>query len=518
MSARLNQVVPAEPNDGLKPAPRLSSSRACKLPCCAYYIAMRRVNYFMTVAVVAAFCTFAIAGVKFWLALRGEEEQAIRALKNTGVTLAKAFKLQMESDFGTLDAVANLWYVKPKLTRSEFRKFIMSDYFVKDMTMVNTVILAHRIQNHERNAAETDPGSVQLRIDCCNRTTYDRPILGKRCRETAINQCRIPGDRYHFMQARKVNGRGGVYSADWNSSEYLIIMYQEPLELNAGPTGFDFFSKADRKAGFDEAERTGMKAVTKRLKRVFAQYTEYGMLVFNNVFTRRDYKGVRTLIGGNITVQRKQRVIDAGHTPYAIGSIVAVYKVQDMLRTMVESVFPIKEVKDTKIYLFDDRTTTPATEQLIAYYDPMLTQTQGARFLADIADTTKAQVLGRSPRSVVNSRGVDDTSFQFSIVLEPNDAYFSSKTGPYPYYILMVSIAVILIAQLERWLGHPYIISETEYVRALIEAKIRADLEEEIAKSTALAADKVQLSARYGVKDDDEELLSVASDNVKPPA
>jgi len=207
--------------------------------------------------------------------------------------------------------------------------------------------------------------------------------------------------------------------------------------------------------------------------------------VFNNVYTRIENKGVKTILHDDMELQKKQRVIDSGGTPYAIGSVVGVYAVQDMLFEIVNKVFPRDGVKDAKIYLFDERMTTPPYEQFFAFYDPMLSEIESKERMTQNAHLSKAQVLADNPRAVEGMQSINGTTFQFSVLLAPNDDYLSEQTSFYPYCILCISVLLVFVGQCERWLGHPTILSESQLVQAKVEAKMRKDVEEKVASVMA---------------------------------
>jgi len=454
------------------------------LPCISRYLVVQRVNHFTKIALMVAVATLFLALLKFELSLRAEQSHALEALENTGKTVAKSLKLQMEADMSTLDGVANLWALNSRISRMDYRRFITSPYFKDRLLSMNTVMLVHRIKPWQRDSYETDPESVVVRTDCCNGTKYDIP--GSTCRAKAKNQCNIPGaNRFFITEFVTVDGKTQVLPATADASgrnEYLVIMYQEPYELNPGPTGFDIGSQVDRRAAFYEADKTGLKVVSKRLLRVFAARKEFGMLVLNNVFVNNVKYGDKTLLDG-VPIASKSEVMSSGGEPYFIGSVVAVYLLEPMLIKIINKVFG-REIQNTRIYLFDDGAAVSETERLIGLYDPSLSEDQMMDLVIELSERTKAELLF-DKNSQVNTFALEGTKAVFSVGMVPNSNYLAAHVSQVPYYILGISIAIIAISQFERWLGHPWIVSEHELIRAAIEQDLRSKIDEEMKKRKA---------------------------------
>lgn len=500
--SQLSQVVPDEPTRGSdldkqaldKARANLQRMRSIKLPFCARYLVMRRVNHFTKLAIAAAACTFALAMVKFELSLRAERGQALASLENTGKTVAKALKLQMEADFATLDSIANLWHLNSQLSREDFRKYVLSKYFENKLVAIQTIILIHRIKAQHRNTYETDPQSIQVRTDCCNGTRYDIPSQGIYCRAKARNQCNIQGENRFYITAAfpQEDGSRLVLPALPDDPEHLVVFYQEPLENNPGPTGFDIGSLGSRQAAFDEGVETGEKAVTRRMLRVFAVTPEFGMLVWNNVYADKAVYENATLLTDRVEMGTKAQIEEQGREPYALGSVVAVYELQNMFVGIIKKVFG-REIQNTQLLLFDDRAGTPEAERLLAMYDQSLTEEQMSLDMVAKADQTESQLTAGDDVQI-NKFSLERSNTAFSVALIPNENFFSERVSRNPYYILGISLAMVLVGQLERWLGHPWIVSQHQLIKDALEAEIRERLEQ---------------TMRYGdsneVKNDDDE-------------
>lgn len=474
-------------------APKLASKKAMKLPFCAYYVAMRRVNNFTTIALIAAIVTIALAGTKYWLARKSETDAAKDALASTAESVTRAMKLKIEFDLSTLDSVANLWHLDSKMSREAFRQYVLSEYFGPSLSNMETIMLVHRIRAHQRAALENDPAAVQVRRDCCSGTKYDIPSKGWFCRARARNQCRIAGpDRYYFTQKHEYeDGSQAVLPASSNSSEFLVVTYQEPLEKHPGPLGFDMSSCSSSREGFWEADRTGTKGVTKRLARVFSMVPEFGLQVWNNVFVDRQTYGGRTILEG-VNLTKRHKVADAGGDPYSMGSVVAIYKLQELLRSIVEGVFG-RDLRWTKIYLFDDRDDTPVRERLLAIYDTDSTRSAAGVNQEVMDDQNKIldEIVASSEYYELNTFEVADTGARFKLAIVPHEAFLEKHITVKPLVILAISLAVIVAAQVERWLGHPYIVSEFTLTRAKVERELREGLEKRIIKNAAKVSKKV---------------------------
>lgn len=433
---------------------------------------MRRVSHFGKVSIAAAVVTLSLAFVKFHLSQAAEQEHALATLRNTAKTVANALRLQMESDLDVLDSVADMWHLDSQLSRPKFRQYVLSPYFRPKLNAMRTVILVHRIQAQHRDLYETEPGSVEVREDCCNGTAYDIPSEGVYCRARADNQCRITGEPRLYITAafpRPEGGKPEVMPASADDPEHLAVWYQEPLELNPGPTGFDLGSLPSRRAGFEESTETGQKAFTKRLMRHFASVPEYGMLVWNNVFTDKAAFGNSSLLQGAPFCTRAE-VEQQGKEPYAIGSVVAVYTLQQMLTGVIKNVFG-KELEDTRLYLFDERTATGESERLLAIYDTEMTEVQVGNLVVEMGEMHRDDIVAHIEHTQLNRFSISGTQMSLSVAVAPKHDYFRHRVSNVPHFILGISLVMILIAQLERWLGHPLIVSQHGLVRARIESQ-----------------------------------------------
>jgi len=450
----------------------LRKIRTLKLPCCARWIIVVRANHFAKVAVFAVFITVCIASVKYKLSMQAERNLALQTLENTGRTVAKALKTQVEADMAALDEIARLWRFAPTITRDEYRSYILHDYFRRSLSSLETIMLVHRVKAGQRNAYEMDADAIRVRDACCNGTTYDIPSQGKYCRDQAKEQCVISGPSMYHINALFMGNDGSktFRPAPDDANEHLLVWYQEPLELDPKPMGIDVGSIGNRRAAFVKAEKTGMKGFTTRFLRECGNNFEFRMLVFNNVFVDKATHSNHVLKDG-VPFDSKQKLIAAGKEPYAIGSVVGVYKVQMMLYTTMRGVFGA-EIEQTRVYLVDDRATTPASLRFLAYYDPSLGLEQMFDEVLKMARQPSAPWESSEDvqRHAVNISGTDTS---LSIVLEPNSDYFFRRISFTPFCIFLASIVIIIVAQVERWCGHPSIVSQNKLVLIALEAEIR---------------------------------------------
>lgn len=388
-------------------------------------------------------------------------------------TLSNSIKLQFEADLMALDHVANLWRQDSNISRPKFREYVKSEFFQGSLDIMTSVILLHRVLDHQRDAVEADPGSVQVRYDCCNGTVYD---LGeKACRDTAKTQCSIPGERFHFVA---LNTTSKTKDRAPPSPEYTVVMYQEPLENNPGPMGFDMQSHPARRSAWEAAAETGRKQLTKRVERIYSDRAEFGMLAWNPVFVDVAVDGNKTLFDG-VELNSKGEWERQGKTPYAIGSVNGVYLLQNLFYKGIHSVFG-KELSDTRAYLYDVRPGTEPDEALLAVYDPLYTADGLFTEAANNKALTLEQIKQRSEEVQVNAFTLDHTDVEFAVILEPSDRYFGSRITKNAIMVLLLSLGLVLAAQCERWLGHPSILSSEEVWRAKYEADFRKELEERI--------------------------------------
>jgi len=265
-----------------------------------------------------------------------------------------------------------------------------------------------------------------------------------------------------------------------------VMMYMEPLELNPGPMGLDFFSMPDRTAGFLDADESGEKGMTTRMLRAFADTSEFGLLVWNNLFVDLSTDANKTLYHG-VKLAKKDRIIGAGGTPYSLASVVAVYRIQVLLENVITKVFGV-EVGQTQIFLFDDRPSTGERQRLMAMYDQSLTPSQRSNRAVAMGGKTKAE-LTDAKDAQINSFKVKGTRSDFSVAVVPTERYMATHTSEYPYFILMISLLLVVVAQLERWCGHPILVSSYTLTQSRIEEELRAKVEWSIVEIAAAKAE-----------------------------
>jgi hypothetical protein len=349
------------------------------------------------------------------------------------------------------------------------------------MTAMETIILTQRVKPHQREELENEPSAVELRRECCNGTKYDIPSQGSICSVRAKSQCKIQGPhKYYFTEViHNDDGSRKVLQAAHDEKDRLIVNWQEPLEKNPGPIGLDLFSLPARAEAFWESDATGQKGVTKRMVRVFASNREFGVLVWNNVFVCNTTDGNKTLSQG-VQLGPKAKILETCNDPYSIGSVVAVYKPQVMLSSAISKIFT-REVTDTKLFLFDNRPTTEERQRLLAYYDQSITPVAMNEEAMRISEQT-IEELTQSDDVQLNNFAIPGTNnVEFLVAAVPNDSFMDRHTSKFPVVILILSLVLVGTSQIERWLGHPAIISQSALARAKWEQLIRAEIEREIA-------------------------------------
>eukprot|EP00929_Paragymnodinium_shiwhaense_P078041 TRINITY_DN40363_c0_g1_i2.p1 TRINITY_DN40363_c0_g1~~TRINITY_DN40363_c0_g1_i2.p1 ORF type:complete len:184 (+),score=22.39 TRINITY_DN40363_c0_g1_i2:131-682(+) len=162
MASMAMPVIPEQPrldSNTAQSASDMSVGWWMKLPWTAQYVGVRRARHFSKVAFAAAFAAIAMGVFKYVLAVQGEEAVIAKGLQNSAVVLASSMQMQMESDFATLDNVANLWHLDSRLDRAAFRKFIKAEFNRINLRSMQTIIL---IQPSQREAVETHPPPVKV--------------------------------------------------------------------------------------------------------------------------------------------------------------------------------------------------------------------------------------------------------------------------------------------------------------------------------------------------------------------
>merc|ERR1719502_1398002 len=112
-------------------------------------------------------------------------------------------------------------------------------------------------------------------------------------------------------------------------------------------------------------------------------------------------------------------------------------------------------------------------------YDQTLTPTQRSNKAVELSSKTREE-LTNAELMELNYFEVAGSRARFSVAIVANEEYLSKHTSSYPLIILLLSAGLVIIAQLERWIGHPSIISQSSLVRAKIEAELRAEVEADI--------------------------------------
>jgi len=500
------QVFPDEDGDVLqegscpsnvKKAPTLASKKTLKLPGCAYHIALSRANHFSKIAFLAFMCTSSLAVVKYYFATQGEDDLNLQSLRDTAKSLARSVQLQIEADLEALDGVANLWHLDSKMKRHTFREYIKSKFFASNLQAMQTVLLTERVQPHNRDAIETDPDSVQLRRDCCSGTKYNVPDRDLYCVQKASSQCSIEGeDRYYFTEKTQ----DGVLLASRNDQERLIVMYQEPFKENPGPTGLDMLSLPTRRDAWWLSAETGKKAMTKRMERVFSP-GEFGLLIWNNLFVDKLVDGSKSPMIDGVNLMTKHELESQGKEPFSIASVVAVFEVQHMFVEIITRIFEDSQsLLHTTVWLLDSRDDTGERERILAMWQWGLTQEQMREQVMEKQAMTMDELRNGNDMAVIEHidglDGVADGT-KLSLMVVPSEDYLALNRSPFPIFILLISLALACVAQAERWVGHPIVISSTRLWQAKIEKELREEVEDEIVRSASQNAIAVASASEH---------------------
>mmetsp|Transcript_89955 Transcript_89955/g.160100 ORF Transcript_89955/g.160100 Transcript_89955/m.160100 type:complete len:472 (-) Transcript_89955:160-1575(-) len=458
------QIVPVTPEPEGKPHDLGTQEEPehdlrVKIPWVAYYVGLKRAKHFSKFAIAALICVTCISVVKYLLTLNGEIQVAKAGLLRDTESLSMTIKARIENDFFALDSVANHWSQRSDMDRPQFRKYITSPFFNKSLSSMTTAILLHRVKDSQRDVIEQETGSLKLRSDCCHGSVYDADSAA--CNLTAEAQCSLPDGRFHFVC---INMTTKVKDRCPRAQEYVVVMYQEPFEKNPGPMGFNMLSHPGRESAWLEAIETGQKAATKRVKRVYASQPEWGMLVWNPVFVDEETSGNQTFFDSP-ELFKKSELEAMGRRPYALGSVSGVYLLQRTLLGAVQD--HVSSLQDVRLHLFDRRNSTKPDESLLAVFDPQLSHEEMYALAWEDQGLTPKMVKDRSHNAVQVALTIGDSTLELLVVVEPNENWEQRQATSAPWIVLGVSLALGYASQLERWVGHPEILS----AHALIEAK-----------------------------------------------
>jgi len=232
--------------------------------------------------------------------------------------------------------------------------------------------------------------------------------------------------------------------------------------------------------------------MTRRMERVFSP-GEFGLLIWNNLFVDKAVDGNKTVTMDGVNLMTKQELVHQGKEPYSIASVIAVYEVQYMFYNTVQKAFS-QSLENTQVWLLDERVSTPNNQRILAMWDSGLTPEQMKSLVMESKAKTKDQLCE-------NREKFKSLNFQIptladgtilSVLVLPKDDYSYGTSEFYPNLILILSLVLATVAQVERWIGHPVVISSTKLWQAKVENELRQALEPEIVHRSSVEAEQLK--------------------------
>jgi hypothetical protein len=214
------------------------------------------------------------------------------------------------------------------------------------------------------------------------------------------------------------------------------------------------------------------------MERVFSP-GEFGLLVWNNLFVDRAVDGNKSVMIDGVTLMTKEELEHEGKEAYSIGSVMAVYELQYMLSNVIARVFG-RALDNTRVWLLDERANTEENERILAMWDASLTEPEMAANVMVNKEKTKADLLQGNSKSYDFSIDGMAEGTKLSILVVPHERFLSDMRSYYPGLILALSLVLATTSQVERWIGHPIVISSTKLWQAKIEQELRDDIEPQI--------------------------------------
>lgn len=219
---------------------------------------------------------------------------------------------------------------------------------------------------------------------------------------------------------------------------------------------------------------------------MFESRREFGMTILSPVFVNKNLDGEKTMFD-NVRLATKQQIEREGGVPHAAGVVAGTYVLQLVLENAIRGIFG-EELLGTHIYLFDNRQSVEPQERLLAVYDPLLKSDEAFTESMRLNATTMQALTDSCLNSQTNVVEASGTDMSFAIVVCARQSYFDAKSTHTPYLILLISVALVLVAQIERWLGHPVVLSSERALQSVIEGSIRDELECKIVRESSRRA------------------------------
>lgn len=103
---------------------------------------------------------------------------------------------------------------------------------------------------------------------------------------------------------------------------------------------------------------------------------------------------------------------------------------------------------------------------------------------------TKVELTNGIEQHKLHYFDIDDMAegTKLSVLVIPAEGFLAGMQSFNPQLILALSLVLATVAQLERWIGHPIVVSSTKLWQAKIEKQMRETLEGEIVASASQEA------------------------------
>lgn len=388
-------------------------------------------------------------GLRYWFMIDGENTISREALQKLAMSIKNTIQVQVQQDLIYQDQIANLWCAHPQISRSEFRRVVMSETYEAGLVTMTGISLIPRVVGPAgRTGLESSADTERLRQECC----ANDPATGSSCSTVAATGLFCgAGGRYQVTQF----GSGGVlvpaiandtaYIDRVGSEEYMVVDMIEPFETNHKVWGFNLLSSATRHQAWVTAMRTGKKTFTRRLNLVQSSVSEYGFLVWLPIFESADGQGWTTAMSGTVDVNLR-----------AVGSVNGVYKAQVLLTRALESTYSKEQLEHVSVFLLDNAAELNGRSQFLAAYGDV-----GDDLYNQFGDKTLSDLRDDAEVSMVMDLAIDNSDAHWQVLVSSSDRYLAEKRTWYPEVALIIGALLLVTSTIDRWLGHPKIMAAT---------------------------------------------------------
>eukprot|EP00929_Paragymnodinium_shiwhaense_P001591 TRINITY_DN101830_c0_g1_i1.p1 TRINITY_DN101830_c0_g1~~TRINITY_DN101830_c0_g1_i1.p1 ORF type:complete len:518 (+),score=122.13 TRINITY_DN101830_c0_g1_i1:137-1555(+) len=386
--------------------------------------------------------TFAWLLVRYVMTIEGEDQVITNAFAKLSESMANTVKQAMKQDLIYQDMVADVWAIKPTISRAEFRQMIMSEAYAPGLETISGMSLIPRVMGAaERTALESGADEERLRAECCANDAS----TGTTCSTVAATGlfCEGATPSYQITQfssdeLKTADGTSQGYLDRVGQEEYMVVHMIEPFESNSKVWGFNLLSSDARLAAWRKAMESGQKTFTRRLTLVQGDSSEYGVLVWLPMFKKTD---------GSWTTAFKGPSADL--TP--VGSVNGVYFLQKMLTKALESTYTKNQMKHIRIYLFDNADELNGKQQFLASYNSPF----DFESLKDSSPSTAIQKMATVETMTIT---LDNTDVKWSMIVAATPEYAAALRTWYPEIALAIGAVVVMLSLTDRLLGHPRLI------------------------------------------------------------